>query len=662
MSAHVVLVAIRSLAPTDACKAQALAREHLTSSPEPDRDHVAWARACEDLGLLDLAAREWRLALERAPADVEAALRLAHLLQDQGELRRALRTLEDSQRAGACDAEIERLALELASDIAEDSDFDERSLASQAPGPGPPAHAPSPDAPREPTPAPARPTAELPSDAGLVRFLGLFAGREDVHARQWADGTGSSGYSPVHEPLTPRRLRDHLSGDVTLGVYPVRLDGTVTFFALDLDIRKRALQAARGDLAAARALQRKVAEAARRAHERVQGLGLPALLEDSGYKGRHLWFFLREPEPASTIHAFGNQLLADLSRELDGELHFEFFPKQGSRDPQGKGLGNLIKLPLGLHRVNGRRSRFLRPDGSNLDAPFEVLRGVEGISRGQLQHALQELRVAAAAAPAESTPLEVAKDVAVRDGTNQSPALPAAPPPPAPWTDADFETDPEVAAVLQGCPVLRSLRKRVEEHGRLDYDEQVVVTYTLGHLPRGVPAVNHLLSRCADVPLNRHLQSRLSGSPMSCPKIRKRIPGVTSSLACNCTFPDAPDQYPTPVLHAAHLPTAPAKSEAARPSIPLEDAVRRWAQLERRRLQLENEVSVARDDLLVRLASQPGSTVQLPEGEMSLVHQAGVPCLQWRPASGAPEPGSTDADGSQAAAPAESFLTSPRVQ
>lgn len=36
---------------------------------------------------------------------------------------------------------------------------------------------------------------------------------------------------------------------------------------------------------------------------------------------------------------------------------------------------------------------------------------------------------------------------------------------------------------------------------------------------------------------------------MSCPKIRKRIPQVTSRLECNCQFDGSGDHYPTPLLH-----------------------------------------------------------------------------------------------------------------
>src|SRR5205807_114972 len=74
------------------------------------------------------------------------------------------------------------------------------------------------------------------------------------------------------------------------------------------------------------------------------------------------------------------------------------------------------------------------------------------------------------------------------------------PPEPAPaWTDADFEADPRMRHLLTHCPVLAELKRTVEEHRRLNHDEQLVLIHTLGHLPGGPQAVNYLLSRCVDV-------------------------------------------------------------------------------------------------------------------------------------------------------------------
>lgn len=201
----------------------------------------------------------------------------------------------------------------------------------------------------------------VPTDSDCVRFCTLFAGQEGVYARQWVRQDGETGYSPVHEPLTPAVARCHLLGSYTVGIYPVRLDNTVTFFALDLDIDKAALQRAPGDPAYAQSLRETLHTEGPRLLSALQQLGFQPLFEHSGYKGRHYWVFLEHPETADTLHLLGRMLLAWQSLQLAPGLHLEFFPKQARL--KGKNLGNLIKLPLGIHRRTGYRSRILDAQG-----------------------------------------------------------------------------------------------------------------------------------------------------------------------------------------------------------------------------------------------------------------------------------------------------------
>lgn len=77
-------------------------------------------------------------------------------------------------------------------------------------------------------------TQDVFTDAFAMRFLHLFAGREDIYARQWCDSRGKVGYSPVRAPLTYQVIKEHISGNITVGVYPIRVDNTVKFLLLTL--------------------------------------------------------------------------------------------------------------------------------------------------------------------------------------------------------------------------------------------------------------------------------------------------------------------------------------------------------------------------------------------------------------------------------------------
>ncbi len=92
---------------------------------------------------------------------------------------------------------------------------------------------------------------------------------------------GQGGYTPVHEPLTPAVIRNHLLGNFTAGVYPIRLDGTATFFAVDLDIDKQALRRARGEPAYAQQLRDTLRVEGPRLLNALVELGFAPLFENS---------------------------------------------------------------------------------------------------------------------------------------------------------------------------------------------------------------------------------------------------------------------------------------------------------------------------------------------------------------------------------------------
>ncbi|MBI5613347.1 hypothetical protein HY947_00310, partial [Candidatus Gottesmanbacteria bacterium] len=62
----------------------------------------------------------------------------------------------------------------------------------------------------------------------IALFRSLFRGRENVYAQYWTNpAPAKSGYSPVYrlnnqsEPLTDTIVQSHLSGNQTIGIYPL---------------------------------------------------------------------------------------------------------------------------------------------------------------------------------------------------------------------------------------------------------------------------------------------------------------------------------------------------------------------------------------------------------------------------------------------------------
>ena len=79
--------------------------------------------------------------------------------------------------------------------------------------------------------------SQASSDTIQDAFRRHFRGREDVYARAWAQ---KKGYSPARSdgrllPLTDAVLLDHLRGRHVVGVYPLLVDNTCWFLAVDFD-------------------------------------------------------------------------------------------------------------------------------------------------------------------------------------------------------------------------------------------------------------------------------------------------------------------------------------------------------------------------------------------------------------------------------------------
>jgi len=202
----------------------------------------------------------------------------------------------------------------------------------------------------------------------LNLYLSLFHGRTDIYARRW-EKNEKSGYSPAYDfnwneflahknrggtmttfekktviPLTPEVIRKHLIGQHVIGIYPLLENNTSHFIVADFD----------GEYAF---------EEATRLIEICAEFGLPAYLERSrSGNGAHAWLFFEEAYPAVRSRTI---LLECIRRALklsafDKEVSFDrLFPNQDVQS--GKGMGNLITLPLQGVSVGQSNTIFLDP-------------------------------------------------------------------------------------------------------------------------------------------------------------------------------------------------------------------------------------------------------------------------------------------------------------
>ncbi|MGA1845994.1 CRISPR-associated primase-polymerase type A1 [Deferribacter abyssi] len=366
-------------------------------------------------------------------------------------------------------------------------------------------------------------------DITINLLYNLFNGREGVYARQWKNQKGDCGYIPVYEPLSEKVIKNHLQGNISVGIYQLRIDSTVTWMVFDVDVAKYALKNVLTDEKKWAEMQSLLNKQARLVQEECNKFNIYTYLEDSGYKGRHCWIFFDKPVPSRIAKKFGDLLVENIDR-VSPDIVVEVFPKQNF--VRKDGLGNLVKMPLGIHLKSGKRSFFYNEKGKIKDLN-EYLKNVKRVSQKDLINYLSYYKVKENFDIVEKHQIKPAEKVELPVYVQKY--IP--------------ENDEELQYILYKCPVLKSIYKKALNQNELSADEIVVLTHTLGYLEEGPNAVNYIFSKCYNISSDKFLKSKLNGNPISCAKIRSRLPETTSKVDCNCLFDENLGAYPSPVLH-----------------------------------------------------------------------------------------------------------------
>jgi len=159
----------------------------------------------------------------------------------------------------------------------------------------------------------------------------LYVNRRDIYATQ-----SEYGYIRQFKELSDETIEKHLNGDITIGSYQMEKDDTVTWLCIDID--------AHGDdeIVKANVISFEV-------FCRLSENGIPFVVESSGSEhSYHFWIFLVRTKGVKAYY-FGRELLHGLNVEV--------YPKQPELT-ELKQFGNLVKLPFGINRKNGSRSRM----------------------------------------------------------------------------------------------------------------------------------------------------------------------------------------------------------------------------------------------------------------------------------------------------------------
>ncbi len=176
-------------------------------------------------------------------------------------------------------------------------------------------------------------------------------------------------------PVSAEVIRWHLTGKdnsgkaCVIGVYPMLLDETCYFLAVDFD--KTDWQVDAGAYL-----------------QTCKQIGVPAVLERSrSGNGGHIWIFFSEAVPATLARKLGSLLITEtMERHPDIGLNSydRFFPNQDTL-PKG-GFGNLIALPLQQTPRTHGHSVFIDNTFSPHPDQWAFLDSIIKVSLSQLEH------------------------------------------------------------------------------------------------------------------------------------------------------------------------------------------------------------------------------------------------------------------------------------
>lgn len=344
-----------------------------------------------------------------------------------------------------------------------------------------------------------------------IRFMDLFSGREDCFARQWADkNEDRQGYVPVRRALNREDVEDHFRGLKTYGIYLLQADSSIKTAVIDIDLRRnyrgRALK--KDDR---NQISRERTWLLTRIKELSVTAGFFPLVEFSGSKGYHVWYFFKEPTAPRRIRPVLQRIRDEMAPDLSA-FSLEVFPKQDHL--KGKGFGNLVKLPLGIHRLSGKKSYFLECPERKNQAQLAFLQTVKYSDLTKIEIADKRIQK---------------KKVFVHPRFRK-------------WAE-DY---PEFNVLMEKCPPLGQILAACFSRATLSVREEKILFQTIGFLPRRKTLLHYLL--CQGSEYNPHLVDfkigRLRGTPLGC----NRIHTLMSFTGDFCRF-DKMSHYPHPLLH-----------------------------------------------------------------------------------------------------------------
>ena len=170
------------------------------------------------------------------------------------------------------------------------------------------------------------------------------------------------------EFLNEKVIEEHLRGNIVAGIYPIRLDETCYFLAIDFDD-----DGWNKDISILRDV--------------CMEFDIPFAVERSrSGNGAHVWFFFEEPISAARARKFGTSLLTysmNKRHEIKFNSYDRLFPNQDTM-PKGS-FGNLIALPLQMMARKKGNSVFIDEHFKPYADQWEFLSSIKKLSENKVE-------------------------------------------------------------------------------------------------------------------------------------------------------------------------------------------------------------------------------------------------------------------------------------
>ncbi len=197
----------------------------------------------------------------------------------------------------------------------------------------------------------------------------LFRGRGNSYALKILKSDGKKFFIPHRDEkgtdlkLTDQVIADHLSGKISIGVYPLDTDDSVYWAAVDFDGKEQ------GD---------PVKDAHQVQEAFASKLGLISWMETSqSGKGVHLWVFFHKKVPAKIVRKVLGSCIPEYATQREKITSYDrMFPAQ---DSTNGGYGNLCAIPLnGKILVDQGRTAFIDSDGIPFTSQSDIILQAHG--------------------------------------------------------------------------------------------------------------------------------------------------------------------------------------------------------------------------------------------------------------------------------------------